>query len=144
MNRIQLLIIKMINCVCSCGTIVIVLDSIPNEIAVCHCSICQKIHRQNFTKFTKFAKFHIKNIKIIVNDTKQSIYHILYIGSNDFIKIKSSARATRLSCIKCNDILMMYYYHSENIWIVADRLDININNIDHYDIYKINLINIIN
>ena len=30
----------------------------------------------------------------------------------------------------------MYYYQSENIWIVADKLKIDISNIEHYDIYK--------
>jgi hypothetical protein len=119
---------------CTCGKIVFYIDFVPNEIAICHCSICRKIHKQTFTKF---AKCHISKLKIkIDNAIEESVYRILFIGSKYFAKIISSNRAMRLSCGKCGDILFMYYHQSENIWIVVDKLDIDINNIVHYDIYK--------
>ncbi|XWV25232.1 putative ORFan [Tupanvirus deep ocean] len=50
--------------------------------------------------------------------------------------IKSSKCAMRLACSNCKDILLMYYYRSNNIWTVVDKMDSKFNDIEHYDIYK--------
>ena len=60
-----------INGSCLCGKINFTIDTTPNEIAVCHCRICQQIHKQNITKF---AKCSIKNIKVSIDTITEPIY----------------------------------------------------------------------
>ncbi|XWV26492.1 aldehyde-activating protein [Tupanvirus soda lake] len=119
---------------CSCNNIEFNISHTPNEVAVCHCSLCKKIHKKNSTKF---IKCDLGNIRFkIFNCEKECVFTELLLNNNIVDIIKSSERAMRLACSKCKDILFMYYYSSNKIWIVADKLDSVINNIDYYDIYK--------
>lgn len=117
---------------CKCGNICFTIKYLPREIAVCHCSICKSIHSQDTTEFIKCS---ITNIKLEMENI--SIFDMLFgTESNSFKIIKSSDVAKRIGCPKCDDIIFMYYYSSQNLWIVVSCLHANLDVIKRYHIYN--------
>lgn len=103
---------------CKCGKIMFILKSIPNEIANCHCTICQKLHGLSFVGFAKYLKEDVCFTNV------------------DYLKtVRTSNRATRNMCKKCSTFLFMHYNFSENIWLCVDTFNFDTDKVEHYDIY---------
>lgn len=115
---------------CFCHKIEYKIKNKPIEIANCHCNLCKNIHNKNFVGF---AKYIVNEVEFII-DNKAITNNIL--DSKYLKKIKSSKRAARYMCALCKQILFMYYYNSENIWLVVSTFKFSTDNIECYDIYK--------
>ena len=63
---------------CQCERVTYTIPNKPKEIANCHCTICQKLHK---TPFVSFAKYDINDIK--------------FTDKKNLTVIKSSEHATR-------------------------------------------------
>jgi hypothetical protein len=103
---------------CKCNSIKYTVKYLPQEIADCHCSICQNLHGH---PFVSFAKFPIKDI--------------FFNSTNNFKKIKLTNKAIRVACVECDSILFMHYIKSKFIWLVCDTFNFDVKNIEHYDIF---------
>ena len=103
---------------CKCGRIQYSVNHLPQEIANCHCTICQKLHKTPFVSFTKY-----KLNQVMFNGQKYFQIHI------------SSERAVRCQCSNCYVYIFMYYNESDQIWLITDTFNFSIANIPHYDIY---------
>jgi len=110
-----------INCKCKCNTISFILSSkdLPDEIAKCYCSICRSLNGSEYMSFCKYDKQIINKINL-----------------NDITIIRSSVRAMRGFCSKCNSCIYMLYDDSPNIWLVVDIFQYDLQHIETYDIYK--------
>jgi hypothetical protein len=114
---------------CKYGHIKYLLPCIPEEIARCFCSVCQKIHHRTPVKF---AQYSVKDIMFVVDNNQIELDSVL----DNFKIIKSSNRALRFACNKCDDILLMHYNDSPKIWFVTDTFKFDTKIIEHYDIHK--------
>jgi hypothetical protein len=103
---------------CQCGEVQYTVPYLPKEIANCHCTICQRLHKRPFVSFAKY-----------------NVCDIMIEGGGNIRSINSSERALRGYCQICNTILFMYYNDSENIWMNADTFNFDTSSIDHYNIY---------
>lgn len=103
---------------CNCERVKYTLPYKPDEIAYCHCTICQSTHCMPFVRFAKY-----------------DIDDVLFTGTKHIEKIPSSKKAARSYCKVCDTLLFMHYKNSDNIWINADTFLFNSNDVEHYDIY---------
>ena len=103
---------------CKCNSIKYTLPNEPEEIANCHCTICQRLHDKPFVSFAKY-----------------NINEVLFTGKKYFKYIRSSERASRGYCSICNTFLFMRYKKSENIWMNTDTFNFDVSSIEHYNIY---------
>ena len=106
-------------CSCKCKNISFELPNEPDEIARCFCSIC--LHISSPAKHMSFAKYD----RQILNNIDQ----------NKILIHRSSDRAVRGFCVKCNDPVYMLYDNSANIWINEGTFRFFHADIDTYDIY---------
>lgn len=109
-------------CECTCKNISFELPSEPIEIAQCFCSICTSISKSEFMAFSKYSKKH-KQLSELVDSDKILIF-------------RSSNRAIRGLCNKCNDSIFMQYDNSENIWINENIFKFSHTHISTYDIFN--------
>ena len=103
---------------CNCGRVKYKVPYAPQEIANCHCTICQSLHNKPFVSFAKYN----------IND-------VIFIGRENLIMIPSSERASRGYCRICNTLLFMLYKNSQSVWIHTGTFNFNVDTIKHYNIY---------
>ena len=109
---------------CLCSKIKYTVPHKPTEIANCHCTICQKLHKKPFVSFAKY------NVKEVIIANKESLNCV-----------RSSDRASRYYCYECNTYLFMYYDNSENVWMNTDTFKFTTSPVNHYDIYTDTAVN---
>lgn len=108
-----------LRCSCECGALAFTLPSRPVEIARCFCSICTSLHGVPFMAFAKYPVDVIDRVR-----------------GPDVYTYRSSNRAVRGYCNRCNAPVYMLYDHSPNVWIVITTLRFDVAGVETYDLYR--------
>lgn len=103
---------------CQCGSVQYIVPEEPVEIANCHCTICQRVHHRPYVGFAKYPKNEVE-----------------FFGLEHVKTLRTSPKAVRGYCSKCNTYLYMMYDNSPTVWLVTENFNFPTDNIEHYNIY---------